>query len=65
MPKMKTNRSAAKRFSKTGAGKWRRHQQGMRHILTKMQRKRQRRLNKLALVDQANAKALDRLMPYA
>ncbi len=65
MPKMKTNRSAAKRFSRTGSGKFRRRRQNMRHILTKMRPKRQRRLNKPALVDQANVKAVERLLPYA
>jgi large subunit ribosomal protein L35 len=65
MPKMKTNRSAAKRFSKTGSGKWRRRQRNMRHILTKMRPKRQRRLKKTVLVDDANKKAVDRLLPYA
>ena len=35
MPKIKTSRSAAKRFSTTGSGKFRRRRQNLRHILTK------------------------------
>jgi large subunit ribosomal protein L35 len=65
MPKMKTNRSAAKRFGKTGSGKFTRRRQGLRHILTKKSAKRTRRLGQGALVDSANVKAVSRLLPYA
>lgn len=65
MPKMKTSRSAAKRFSVTGSGKIRRRRQGLRHILTKKCAKRRMILGQGALVDSANAKAVRRLMPYA
>ena len=65
MPKIKTSRSAAKRFSTTGSGKFRRRRQNLRHILTKKDAKRRARLGKGALVDSANLKAVKRLMPYA
>ena len=65
MPKMKTSRSAAKRFSATGSGKFRRRRQNLRHILTKKDTKRRARLGKGALVDSANVKAVKRLLPYA
>ncbi|WP_428561060.1 MAG: 50S ribosomal protein L35 [Solidesulfovibrio sp. DCME] len=65
MPKMKTNRSAAKRFGKTGSGKFTRRRQNLRHILTKKSAKRTRRLGQGALVDSANEKAVRRLLPYA
>ena len=65
MPKMKTNRSAAKRFGKTGSGKFTRRRQNLRHILTKKNAKRTRRLGQGALVDSANEKAVRRLLPYA
>ncbi|MYL83477.1 50S ribosomal protein L35 [Desulfovibrio aerotolerans] len=65
MPKMKTNRSAAKRFGKTGSGKFTRRRQNLRHILTKKNAKRSRRLGQGALVDSANIKAVSRLLPYA
>ena len=65
MPKMKTNRSAAKRFGKTGSGKFTRRRQNLRHILTKKNAKRTRRLGQGTLVDSANEKAERRLLPYA
>ncbi|MEF2145365.1 MAG: 50S ribosomal protein L35 [Desulfovibrionaceae bacterium] len=65
MPKMKTNRSAAKRFEKTGSGKFRRRRKNLRHILTKKNAKRKRRLGQSALVDSTNEAAVKRLMPYA
>lgn len=64
MPKLKTSRSAAKRFSATGSGKFRRRRQNLRHILTKKDAKRRARLGKGALVDSANLKAVKRLLPY-
>lgn len=65
MPKMKTNRSAAKRFSKTGSGKFRRRHKNLRHILTKKDAKRKRRLGQGAIVDKADEKAVRRMLPYA
>jgi len=65
MPKMKTNRSAAKRFSVTGSGKFKRRRQNLRHILTKKNAKRTRRLGQGTLVDAANVKAVKKLLPYA
>ena len=44
MPKIKTNRGAAKRFSKTGSGKIKRRQSFKNHILTKKSAKRKRHL---------------------
>ena len=44
MPKLKTSRSAKKRFRKTGTGKIRRYQAFTNHILTKKTSKRKRRL---------------------
>ena len=58
MPKLKTSRSAAKRFSTTGSGKFRRRRQALRHILTKKDAKRRMRLGQSALVDSANLKAV-------
>ena len=46
MPKMKTKRSAAKRFKKTGSGKIVHHQGGHRHLSTKKSPKRKRHLRK-------------------
>lgn len=65
MPKMKTRRSAAKRFSVTGSGKFKRRKQNLRHILTKKAAKRKMRLGQSAIVDATNEKAVRRMMPYA
>ena len=46
MPKMKTKKSAAKRFRKTGSGKLVYNQSGNRHLSTKKSSKRKRRLRK-------------------
>lgn len=65
MPKMKTRRGAAKRFTKTGSGKFKRRRQGLRHILTKKNAKRKNRLGTSALVDGANLGQVKRMLPYS
>ena len=65
MPKIKTRRCAAKRFSVTGSGKLKRRKQNLRHILTKKSAKRKMNLGQGALVDATNVKAVRRMMPYA
>lgn len=62
MPKMKTNRSAAKRFSKTGSGKYKRNRAYRSHILTKKSPKRKRQLRKSTLVSKADLKRVKRLL---
>ena len=64
MPKIKTNRGAAKRFKVTGTGKVKRRHAYLRHILVNKTRKQKRRLRRGALVDPTNAKAIKRLLPY-
>jgi large subunit ribosomal protein L35 len=64
MPKMKTNRGAAKRFSLTGSGKIKRGKAFASHILTKKSTKRKRSLRQAELVDSANMKMLKRILPY-
>lgn len=63
MPKIKTRRSAAKRFQQTGSGKFKRHRQNMRHILTKKSPGRKMRLGQSTVVDKANEKAVRRMLP--
>jgi len=53
MPKMKTKRSAAKRFKKTGSGKIVHHQGGHRHLSTKKSPKRKRHLRKVTSMSKA------------
>ncbi len=64
MPKIKTNRGAAKRFKTTGSGKIVRNKAFANHILTKKNAKRKRNLRKSALVDSANLRQVARLLPY-
>ena len=64
MPKMKTNRGAAKRFKATGGGKIRRSKAFASHILTKKSSKRKRNLRQSALIDAADTKAVRRMLPY-
>ena len=63
MPKMKTNRAAAKRFKRTGTGKLRRNKAYRSHILTKKTTKRKRHLRKGTLVSKADAKRVNRMIP--
>jgi large subunit ribosomal protein L35 len=63
MPKMKTKRSAAKRFSRTGSGRIKRNHAYKSHILTKKRRKRKKHLAKSALVDDANVRQVQRMLP--
>jgi large subunit ribosomal protein L35 len=64
MPKMKTNRGAAKRLKVTGTGKVMRRKAFASHILTKKSTKRKRGLRLAAGVDSANIKMVRKLMPY-
>ena len=64
MPKMKTNRAAAKRFSATGSGKIRRRKAFTSHILTKKSTKRKRNLRKAGLIADCDKKAVKRMLPY-
>ena len=62
MPKMKTNRSAAKRFKVTGSGKVKRQHAFKSHILTKKTSKRKRRLRKSDLCAPGDARRIKRLL---
>jgi large subunit ribosomal protein L35 len=65
MPKLKTNRGAAKRFRSTASGGFKRHQAFRRHILTKKSTKRKRHLRAPILVDHADVGMIKRLLPYS
>jgi large subunit ribosomal protein L35 len=62
MPKLKTNRAAAKRFRKTAKG-FKRAQSQKRHILTKKTSKRKRQLRGLEAVAKGDVEALNRMLP--
>ena len=64
MPKMKTRRSAAKRYKITANGKVKYKKQGLRHILTKKSAKRKRNLRKAGILSPAEQKRAHVLLPY-
>ncbi len=65
MPKMKTKKSAAKRYSTTGTGKIKYKKQNLRHILTKRSPKRKRQLRETGILSEADAKKIRKqMLPY-
>ncbi|QHI69925.1 50S ribosomal protein L35 [Tichowtungia aerotolerans] len=65
MPKMKTKKTAAKRFKKTATGKLKYSHMGGSHILTNKNRKQKRRLGSQSIVDKADQKRIAKTIPYA
>ena len=64
MPKMKTRRSAKKRYKLTGSGKVMFKKQGLRHILTKKTTKRKRNLRAAGILEECEAKKVRKMLPY-
>lgn len=64
MPKMKTNRGAAKRFKKSASGRIKRGSAFTSHILTPKTRKRKRNLRGGSMVSDVDQKNISRLIPY-
>lgn len=64
MPKLKTNKGAAKRFKITGTGKVKRRKSGLRHILTSKARKVKRNLRKADLISKTHEESIKKLLPY-
>jgi large subunit ribosomal protein L35 len=64
MPKLKTKKSASKRFTTTGGGKLARNKAFASHIMTKKSRKRKRGLRKPTLIDRTDRKRVTRMLPY-
>ena len=64
MPKIKTNRGAAKRFKRTGSGGYKRKQSHLRHILTKKSTKRKRHLRGKSMVHDSDVVLVERMLPY-
>ena len=65
MPKMKTKKTAAKRFKKTATGKLKFSRMGGSHILTNKNRKQKRRLGSQSIVEPADQKRIAKTIPYA
>ena len=64
MPKIKTNRAAAKRFKVTGTGKLKRNKAYKSHILTKKSTKRKRNLRQATITDATSVKNMKKVLPY-
>ncbi len=64
MPKIRTNRAAAKRFKITGTGKIVRAKANKSHILTKKAPKRKRGLRQDTVVNAISVRSIKRMMPY-
>lgn len=64
MPKIKTNRAAAKRFRITGSGKIKRNKGFKRHILSSKSKKRKRYLRKATTVSAVESRNIRQLIPY-
>ncbi|MEE3468366.1 MAG: 50S ribosomal protein L35 [Eubacterium sp.] len=62
--KMKTKKSAAKRFKTTGSGKLKRNKANHSHILTKKSTKRKRGLRQATMMDATNEKVMKKILPY-
>ncbi len=65
MPKIKTCRGAAKRFTLTKSGKVKRNKAYASHILTSKSTKRKRNLRQSALISSVEQRNIRRLIPYA
>ena len=64
MPKLKSHRGAAKRFKKTGTGKFVRSKAFKRHILTSKPTRRKRQMRGTVVVSPSDAPRLKRMLPY-
>jgi large subunit ribosomal protein L35 len=64
MPKLKTHRGAAKRFKKSGTGKFLRGKAFKQHILTSKTTKQKRGLRGTVVVAPVDAAKLARMLPY-
>ena len=65
MPKMKTRKSAKKKYKVTAHGKIKYKQQGLGHLLTKKKSKRKRRLGKPTILSSVETKRAKKLLPYS
>lgn len=65
MPKLKTNKGAAKRFARTAKGGFKRSHSHKRHILTKKSGKRIRSLRGPTMVSPRDNEEVRQMLPYA
>jgi len=64
MPKLKTRKSAAKRYKKTGAGNFLRRHAYKGHLLRKKSNKQKRKLSQRICVTYGDSKVIKLMLPY-
>lgn len=64
MPKIKSNRAAAKRFRRTKSGKFKSDKAYASHLMTHKPAKRRRRLRTATILSSAETRRVKRLLPY-
>jgi large subunit ribosomal protein L35 len=64
VPKLKTNRGAAKRFKRTASGKIKVKRAFARHILTSKSANRKRHLRTSKFIESSDVKGIKKLIPY-
>lgn len=64
MPKMKTNKGAAKRFKRTASGGFKHRQSFRSHLSTHKPGKRMRQLRPLQMIDKSDELSIVRMLPY-
>lgn len=64
MPKIKTLRSAAKRFQKTSSGKFKYKKSNLRHILTKKTKNYKRNIRKKSIISISDKNKVLSFLPY-
>ena len=64
MPKMKTHRGAAKRFTRTGTGKLRRQHANRRHLLEGKAPGLKRGMRKSAILSKGDTKRIESMLVY-
>ncbi|KQL48600.1 50S ribosomal protein L35 [Brevibacillus choshinensis] len=64
MPKMKTNKAAAKRFKKTGSGQLKRDRAFGSHLFANKSTKAKRHLRKASLVSKGDQKRMEQMLTY-
>jgi len=65
MPKLKTNRGAAKRFKKTASGSFKCKHSHLNHILTKKSTSRKRSLRSPDTIEKADEPMVKKMLPYS
>ena len=64
MPKLKTHKSAAKRYKVTASGKIQKRQAGIGHLLQHKSGSRKRKIFKLVTVSDSHLKLVSNELPY-